>query len=161
MPPVVRSQSIGRIFEETFHRVAPHFGVFVEDIPDGCTQRGRIIVRVKTPFDAILLNRRREGRNLAFVDFKTIQGDRFTYSQIHAKPHQMEALGRFHRRGELAGMLVWFRAEGTALAGLSGPITFFPFDTLERLEERESLRFDQGLHLGSFAEPNFHRVFTI
>jgi hypothetical protein len=156
-----RSQSIGKLFEETFGRVAPRFGVYVEDIPDGCTQRGQILVRVKTPFDAILLNRRREGRNLAVVDFKTVSGDRFTYSAIHSKPHQMEALERFHRRGELSGMLVWFRAEGTASAGLFGPIAFFPYDTLARVQERESITYANGLLLGSFAEPDFHRIFRI
>lgn len=93
----------GKSFEDLFRICSLRCNIAISRMPDGCRQLGRKIVRVKTPFDWIISYQ----KQIALIDTKTIQGERFPYSAI--TEHQVTEMKNHSLQGSICGYVVWTR----------------------------------------------------
>jgi hypothetical protein len=140
-----KAQEAGKGFEDIFCTLSRYQGFHVERMPDGCKQvNAKKFVRVKTPFDYMLL---KEFRFYAFIDCKTVDSDRFKYSAI--VDHQLESLTLIGRHA-IAGYIVWFRKGDT--------VSFFDWQVLSRLAPNHSLFPSDGIVLGPIQDFRLSRL---
>lgn len=138
------ANKMGSAFEELFKAACNRSSVIWKRIPNGCrTYRdkfGKLQTKwVKTPFDFIITAR---GLS-AVIDCKTIDSETMTYSFI--KDHQLDALLDMGVSIN-SGYVVWFRPVDC--------VVFFSAFRMNRLKPDQSLKFTDGLQLGSVSDFN-------
>lgn len=111
------SQRSGQSFENIFESMCAYVGAQCTQMPQGCRQAGRRLIRVKTPFDWIVTNK----GVTALIDTKANNAASFPHSLIVF--HQLKALIAHHRHGAPAGYVVGLRDVDTTL--------FIPADVLD------------------------------
>ena len=132
------ARQVGNSFEAIFEVHCRQSQMGFTKIPDGCrrikTPYGIKLVPCRTPFDYFIC---KDGRAAA-IDCKTIDSDTFSYSAIDR--HQAGALYEISSH-VAAGYVVWFRT--------INKICFFNGNILMALTQRNSLKPEDGLFLGS------------
>lgn len=138
-----KAKHSGDFFENELARQAMIDGIGFEKIPSGCrwvnTPKGLKAIGVKTPFDFMMF---KNGRAI-FFDAKSTEGNTFPHGKL--EEHQVKSLAQIAEHGFKCGYLVKFEGIG---------FTWFPVETLLRLERGRSLKPVDGISLvteaGSF-----------
>jgi hypothetical protein len=138
------AKKVGDAFEELFKAACNRAQLVWIRVPNGAqlykdkfgTLRTKL---VQSPFDFLITA---NGLS-AVVDCKTFEGNSLTYSQI--KDHQLDALLKAGRSIN-SGYIVWFRELDA--------VVFFSAFRMNKLKEGQSLKFSDGLQLGSVSEFN-------
>lgn len=131
------AKDAGKTFEKILELRCHQFGLGFKKIPDGCYRAnfgGKVkLIPMKTPFDFIIC---KDGK-AATLDCKTINSDRFAFSQIDES--QLKHLSDM---GEhlASGYLIWFRA--------TDHVVFFSHKKLMQLTPGNSLTECDGFSLG-------------
>ena len=143
------AKQIGQRFEEILHNMCGHQAITCIRIPDGCKQargpQGYKLLRVKSPFDFVLL---KSGLAIT-VDAKTIDSERFTYSDI--KQHQVQSLLNCAKNAHTSGYIVWHRP--------TDAVVFYSVFTLAALRPRTSLTPENGILLGPALKMDLNKLF--
>lgn len=108
--------------------------------------KGRLIA-VRTFYDYTITD---YGGKAAFFDAKRSESNNFCHSQVTW--HQVQKLYERHRRGHIAGYLVFF-------AGLD-QVVFFTADKLDSLAPGKSLKPSDGKMLGSMVSFSLKLIFN-
>lgn len=137
-----KAQSQGLLYERILQLNARAQGIAWLRIPDGCIQKKRIIVRVKSPFDWIL----KWDDKIAFVDTKSTIQDRIRYSDL--PEHQIRALKLLTTKHAKAGFLVFYSSYGCA--------SFFD---VRDLSPGTSMAYTEGKQLGTSKNPRLTEIF--
>lgn len=141
-----KAQSIGKLWENILFSTAFRQGMLPIRINDGSkTVHGRLI-RVKNPFDFILIG---PNAQICLLDTKTSKADRYTYSMLTG--HQVGILAQSEAMGIKAGYLVLFQG--------CNKVVFFKASVLKNLQSRESLGVDDGQCLGQESNFNLKLIF--
>lgn len=131
------AKQVGNTFEELLELQCRQRGIGFKKLPDGCRRayiNGQLrLIPTRTPFDFILC----KAGKAATVDAKTVQGQRFTFSQCD--PKQVEALDDMGQHLP-SGYVIWFRQ--------SDRVVFFNHSILSSLRMRMALTDQEGLYLG-------------
>lgn len=137
------ARQVGQDFEDMFTARCNYSKMVCVRIPDGGkTIKVKNILRVvktKSPFDFII---GQNGKNAA-IDCKTVQGKSFAYSSIDNS--QLKWLS-YTSNTMVSGYVVWFRE--------TDDVVFFNHKLLAGLKKRESLKYCEGLALGSISRFN-------
>lgn len=143
-----KAKSYGDMFEGIFETQCLLNKLEFVRIPDGAKVVGsgkfQKIIRVKSPFDYIVSNQ----VFAAFIDTKTTDKDRFAFSDINQS--QVDELGKLDKAGP-SGYVIWYREINC--------VVFYTTETLVNLRPRQSLKFEDGLHLGGVKDFNLNIVF--
>ena len=128
----------GKAFENMVVRSGIKHGITVIRIPDGCETRrgarGPRVVRVRSPFDFVLLKR----TQAVVFDAKTTAETTFKYSNL--TEHQLGSLKRCSEQAKNAGYLVFFRN--------FDEVVFYNIDILSALRPGKSVKPGDGMILG-------------
>jgi hypothetical protein len=140
----MRAKREGDAFQNFFFSSCHYAGIYAVRFPDGAkrTMRGGRphLIQVQTPFDFILIGH----GNSAYVDTKSISDDVVTYSFL--TQHQVGVLFDIENRGLKAGYVVHFK--------LTNQVYFFKASLLRALKPRQSLKPEDGEHLGHLYKLN-------
>lgn len=98
-----KAQQIGQMFEDVFLLKARSQGIAIDRFPPGCKTVGRMIIRVKTPYDFILSFK----GGFSLLDTKCHDNDHLIASRI--EDHQLASLLMHEKQGVKAGYLIFFR----------------------------------------------------
>lgn len=141
-----KAKRVGSFFEGSFQRQCFSQGITCIKIPDGCKTFGLgKLVRVKTPFDFFI----GFGEKTVFLDTKTFNKLSISFSDL--TEHQIMNL-KIMRKHALSGYLVWFR-ENNALV-------FFDIVELCELKSGKSLKYSEGVYLGTIEKFDLKILFT-
>ena len=144
------AKKIGSKTEDDIEAKCRHQGILLISIPSGCEWVGaNRVIPVPTPFDCVGI----WGKNDIFFDIKTTANSSFSYSAIHAKPHQIDWLVRIAKRDRRAGFLVHFRE--------AQQLVWFDAVKMAQVQKRESLGPQDGLNLGEFYQADLTRIFLM
>lgn len=143
-----KAQRSGASFEMTILGSAYQKGLGALRIPDGCKQlTGGRIIRVKSPFDFVIF----DGPLMLFCDAKSVSSTNFNKSMVNED--QVRELLKFEKQGHAAGYIVYYKARNE--------VYFYTATQLASLKERESLKPNEGLPLGSLFEIDLARIFAL
>lgn len=145
-----KSQSYGAELENMLRHPAARQGFALVRFPDGCKmvkRGGRLVTqRVATPLDYILT---RKDLGVAFFDCKSCGSGTFSHSDLTR--HQLLALAELRQQGNAAGYLIYFRRVDY--------VAWFTVEKLLALCPRQSLRPEDGVHLGGILSVNLAAIF--
>jgi hypothetical protein len=145
-----KAKKSGEFFETMIEFRAKQQGICVIRIPDGCVKRlvkGRFtLLPVKSPFDYILA----QGGKVAFIDAKMRTSDRLAHSDLSIhQVHSLYLLGRH----QMAGYVCYFKPVDR--------VVFFDSKQLFNLKRGQSLKFSDGMNLGTLKDFHLSVIFSI
>jgi penicillin-binding protein-related factor A (putative recombinase) len=147
----LNAKNWGRAFEQDITLAGRKANLAVIRIPDGCetrrTPKGQIIVRVRSPFDYVIL----KDTTAIVFDAKTTQKNSFSKSDV--TEHQIQSLHYCNDHALQSGYLIWFRT--------LDEVAFFTVEQLKDLPRGKSLKPTDGYILGRSGAINLDALFSV
>lgn len=147
MSQAVRNRDNGSFFEAFLEHQAKLLGLLVKKnkLTAQYTYNGRVQVE-KSELDFTL--GMKPGR-VAFVDAKSFNGDRFTFSDL--SENQIERAAWYNEWRIPAGFVVYLRK--------IGGVVFISGETIKKKGPRNSFGIEDGILLGKFPNANLRLIF--
>lgn len=136
----LRAYTHGRSFENVFKQMCGVFGVGLVEIPSGCVQAGKKLIRVRSPFDYVISY----ANVRTIVDCKSVDTGNFVYSKI--TPHQLNAFRKLR--------------SGGYVVRLDDFVYFVPWEVLDSMGPGESVNIDDCVKLGTDYRFDPRLIFT-
>lgn len=144
---MIKGKIKGEEFEKILEKMAQLSGLFVKrnKLTAFYTSGGVQLIKSELDFTVIT-----EHGRVAFIDAKSFQGDRFSYSALN--PHQIQRALNYNRLNVPSGFACWLRG--------TGQIVFLSGLVVQNKGHGTSFSIEDGLPLGPLMRFDLRKIFS-